>query len=499
MICSGKAAGLGKVGFMRDHLQFFVNGKECRVKGSDAFQPLSSYLRYQMGITGTKIVCEEGDCGACTILLGKVKDGKIEYKSVNSCIQYLFQMDLSHIITVEGLRTGDELNEVQDAMVKCHGAQCGFCTPGFIVAMCGYFDDNKKSNRAADIQGLKDCTTGNLCRCTGYEPILKAGMNVDTKKIQSIDEQYPAAEMIKVIQKAASESVLLKGDDDFSAFIPATLDDAAKFRKENPDCVIVAGGTDVCVNMNKRAYAPKTVMSFSNIPGIDQILATNGLVTVGAKVTLAQLEDYFRQKVPEFHNILWVFGSPQIRNAGTLAGNIANASPIADTPPFLFVMDAVVELKNASGSRQVRINEFYKGYKKFDMAKDEFISSIAIPMPKKDEIVKLYKVSRRKHLDISTNTAAFKIKLNKDIIEDIAIAYGGVAAVIMRLPKTEAFLKGKALTLENAKEAGEIAATEITPIDDVRGSRAFRLQLARNMMLKMYYDIQEGRVAVCQP
>ena len=491
--------GLERVDLMREYLHFFVNGKECRVKGSDAFQPLSSYLRYQLAITGTKIVCEEGDCGACTTLVGKLKDGKIEYKSINSCIQYLYQMDLSHIITVEGLRTGEELNEVQDEMVKCHGAQCGFCTPGFIVAMCGYFDENKKAQKKADVQGLKDCMTGNLCRCTGYEPILKAGMMVDTNAIKPIDEQYPPKDMIAAFQKGAAESVLLKGDDDCQAFIPASLKDAAKFKKENPDTVIISGGTDICVNMNKRGYAPKTIMSFSNIPGIDQILATNGLVTVGAKVTLSQLETYFREKVPEFHNILWVFGSPQIRNAGTLAGNIANASPIADTPPFLFVMDAVIELRNASGSRQVRINEFYKGYKQFDMAKDEFISSIAIPLPKKDEILKLYKVSRRKHLDISTNTAAFKIKMNAGKIEDIAVAYGGVAAVIMRLPKTEAFLKGKELTLENAKEAGDIAASEITPIDDVRGSRAFRLQLARNIMMKMYYDIQEGRVAVCQP
>ncbi len=484
---------------MRDYLHFYVNGKEWKVKGDEAFQPLSSFLRYRMGVTGTKIVCEEGDCGACSVLVGKLKDGKLEYKALNSCIKYMHQMDLTHIITVEGLKQNAQLNEVQKCMTECHGTQCGFCTPGFIMAMCGYFDDLKKVNGKADLQGLKDCTTGNLCRCTGYEPILKSGMEVKPEELLPLEEQYPEAEMIKAFQSALKESVTLRSDDGFTAFIPSSIEDASKFKAEHPEAVIISGGTDVCVVMNKRGYAPQAVMSFSNLRGLDQISETNGLVTIGARVTLSQLEDYFRAKVPEFHNILWVFGSPQIRNAGTLAGNIANASPIADTPPFLFVMDAVIELRSARGSRQVRINEFYKGYKIFDMERDEFISSVALELPKKGDIVKLYKVSRRKHLDISTNTAAFKLSLKGNVVENIAIAYGGVAATILRLPKTEEFWKGKELTLENAREAGELAASEITPIDDVRGSKAFRLQLARNLMLKFFYDLQEGRVAVCQP
>jgi xanthine dehydrogenase small subunit len=476
---------------MRDYLHFFLNGKECRVSGADAFQPLSSYLRYQRGITGTKIVCEEGDCGACTVLIGRVKNGKLEYKPINSCIQYLYQVDLTHVITVEGMSSGDELNPVQESMVKCHGAQCGFCTPGFIMAMCSYFDEKK----APAVQEIKDCTTGNLCRCTGYEPILKAGMEVDVNAIIPLAKLYPATEMIKSLEGAASDSVSLT-DEEQSVYIPSSMEDAVKYKSQNSDAVIISGGTDVCVNMNKRGFAPAKLMSLSNISGLNEITRSNGMLTVGSRVTLSELEDYFRDKVPEFHNILWVFGSPQIRNAGTLAGNIANASPIADTPPFLFIMDAVLEICGSKGSRQVRINDFYKGYKKMDMGADEFIKAIAIPMPQKDEIIKLYKVSRRKHLDISTNTAAFKIKLSGDKISEIAIAYGGVAAVILRLPKTEEFLKGKQLSLETMNKAAEIAVTEISPITDVRGSQAFRLQLARNLLLKLYYELAEGRVAV---
>lgn len=478
---------------MRDYLHLFVNGQEHKVSGGEAFQPLSSFLRWGLGKTGTKIVCEEGDCGACTVLVGKLNDGKIEYLPINSCIQLLYQADLSHIITVEGLKQNGHLNPVQEAMVECHGTQCGFCTPGFVVAMCEYFDRSK----SPCAQGIKDSVTGNLCRCTGYEPIIKAGLNVDLTGIVPLSEIYPPAEMAKIFADKRKESVLIKAEGK-TVFLPATLADASKFKSENQDAIIIAGGTDVCVVMNKRAYSPNAVMNFSNIEGLSEIKVSEGKIHVGATATLAKLESFVKDKVPEFFDLLWVFGSPQIRNAGTLAGNIANASPIADTPPFLFVMDAVINLVSAKGSRQVRINEFYKGYKKFDMNPDEFISSIEIPLPAKGEMVRLYKVSRRKHLDISTNTAAFKFKLNSNKIEDIAIAYGGVAAVILRLPKTEEYLKGKQIDLDVFHKAADIAVSEITPISDVRGSRDFRLQLAKNLLSKLYYEITEGRIAACQ-
>jgi xanthine dehydrogenase small subunit len=478
---------------MRDYLHLFVNGKEHKISGSEAFQPLSTFLRWGLGATGTKIVCEEGDCGACSVLVGKLKDGKIDYQPINSCIQLLYQADLSHIITVEGLKQNGHLNPVQEAMVECHGTQCGFCTPGFVVAMCEYFDRSK----SPCAQGIKDSVTGNLCRCTGYEPIIKAGLNVDMAGIVPLSELYPPAEMGKIFVKERSESVLIKTEDK-TVFLPANLADAAKFKSEHSDAIIIAGGTDVCVVMNKRAYAPKVVMSFGNIEGLNEISVSENHIKVGATATLSQLEAFVKDRVPEFFHLFWVFGSPQIRNAGTLAGNIANASPIADTPPFLFVMDAVINLTSSKGNRQVRINDFYKGYKKFDMQADEFISSVEIPLPAKGEMVRLYKVSRRKHLDISTNTAAFKFKLNGNKIEDITIAYGGVAAVILRLPKTEAFLKGKQIELDVFHQAAELAVSEITPISDVRGSKEFRLQLAKNLLSKLFYEIKEGRIAACQ-
>jgi xanthine dehydrogenase small subunit len=406
----------------------------------------------------------------------------------------MYQLDRTHIVTIEGLKLNGELNGVQQAMVECHGAQCGFCTPGFVVAMCSMFD-RKPPSCAQDV---KDALTGNLCRCTGYESIINSALAVDAQKVAKIADLYPSAEMLKEFKSLKQESAELKSDEHL-LIVPATLEDALKSKATHPDAVPVAGGTDVCVYWNKRRTEPQTLMSLANVEELRELKNDGKVMSVGARVTLAELEEAFQTAVPELANILWLFGSPQIRNAGTLAGNIANGSPIADSLPFLFVMGAEIELASSTGTRKVNINNFYQGYKKLDMRPDELISRIHIPLPAKGESVKLYKVSKRKHLDISAFTAAVRFTREGDALKNVAIAYGGVAATILRLPKTEAFLEGKALTLDNMAEAGRIARTEITPLSDVRGSSDFRLTLAENILQKMYFEIAEPRVTVCQP
>jgi len=239
-------------------------------------------------------------------------------------------------------------------------------------------------------------------------------------------------------------------------------------------------------------------MSVSNIEGMQDIKVVDGNLIVGGKVTLTQLEVFVKDLIPELYQMLWVFGSPQIKNAGTLAGNIANASPIADTLPFLFVMNAEIGLTGKGGTRFVNINKLYKGYKKLDMTEDELISQIRIPLPKKEEVLKLYKVSKRKNLDISSFTAAMLMRKSADKIESINIAYGGVAAVVLRLPKTEEFLKGKSISEETFKSAGQIARGEITPISDVRGSSDFRYQLAENILSKFFHECGNERELACR-
>lgn len=481
---------------MRDYILLYINGREHRVSGEKVFAPVTDYLRYDLGLCGTKVVCAEGDCGACTVLMGRLQGADLEYKPINSCIQYVFQLDCSHLITVEGLKHNAQLNPVQEAMVECHGAQCGFCTPGFVVAMCSMFDDGKPKTACQ----IKDGLTGNLCRCTGYEAIVKAGLEVDLSAWKPVAEQYPAENMVSAFKSHLQNSISIKWDEK-ELFVPSDLKNACAFKSKNPSAVTVTGGTDVAVNMNKRGLVPDFVMSTSNLSGLSEIVSRKDgertVLEVGGRVTLKALEDYVSELSPDLKYIMWVFGSPQIRYAGTLAGNIANASPIADTPPLLFTMDAEIEVTGVNGVRKIKMTDFYLGYKKLALQSDELITKIHLPLPVKDEIVRLYKVSRRQHLDISAFTAAIRLKVNKGKIETAAVTYGGVAAVVMRLPKVEEFLIGKEFSLETCRAAGKLARSEVAPISDVRGSRDYRLALAENVFSKFYYETAE-RELVCQ-
>jgi xanthine dehydrogenase small subunit len=445
---------------MRDSIELHINGTLYRVGAEAVGETLSRFLRYRLGLTGTKIVCEEGDCGACTVLVGR--DG--EYRAVNSCIQMMFQLDGAHVVTVEGLggRTA-----VQEAMVRCHGAQCGYCTPGFVMAMAGMCEEGESDAR----KGL----TGNLCRCTGYESIIKAAA-------ESVSEQQRISELYPEIAEPQKEPVRVG-----NFFKPTDLADAVRFKAENPKCVIVQGGTDFGVWSTKRGFVPEAVLSLDGIDGLKEIRLDGKTLIVGARVTLAAFEKAVDELVPEIAPIMERFGSPQIKNAGTLAGNIANASPIADTLPFLFVTEAELELTGVSGARIVPIRQFYKGYKTLDLRPDEIITRVRIPLPE-GETLRLYKISKRSHLDISSFTAAMLMRRTDGRVDSIKIAYGGVAPVVLRLPKTEEFLAGKSITREAFAAAGEIARGEVAPISDVRGSREFRLQLAENILQKFYYE-----------
>jgi xanthine dehydrogenase small subunit len=459
---------------MRDHVLLHINGVPHRIGGADVFQTLSRFLRYEERATGTKIVCEEGDCGACTVLVGRPENGVLRYRPVNSCIQMLFQLDCTHVVTVEGLGRSGSLTPLQDAMVQCHGAQCGYCTPGFF-----------ERTEAPSADEARDAVTGNLCRCTGYEPIVRAA--VSAKSQPRVEELFSSAPILQAIESAAREPVRV---ENFAR--PVTLDEAVAFKAGHPNTVVVQGGTDFGVWRTKRGFVPEAVLSLDGIEGLDRIETGERegarVLFVGGRAKLAQFEEAARALVPELAPIMDRFGSPQIKNAGTLAGNIANASPIADSLPFLFVSEAWLELTGVAGTRVVPIASFYLGYKKLDLRPDEIITRIAIPLPPADEVLRLYKVSKRSHLDISTFTAALRMKRSGGRIESIRIAYGGVAPVVVRLRETESFLAGRSCELETFAAAAEIARGEIAPITDVRGTREHRLQLASNILSRFYYD-----------
>ncbi len=475
----------------RDHLRLFVNGRPHEVAGADACLTLSDYLRLRLGMVGTKIVCSEGDCGSCSVLVGRVEDGRLVYRAIDSCIQFMFQLDGAHVVSVEGMKHNGLLSPVQDAMVKCHGSQCGFCTPGFVTTMAGMLEaEGTDRTQPLTPDELRYGLSGNLCRCTGYLQIIDAGHAVDPTKTARLSELYPDGPMVEALEAHRHEDVYFATGDGRSVMIPASVEGAVACRAMYPGCTIVSGATDLGVQHNKGVTEFRDVLCLANVDAMRDISHADGVLTVGACVTWSRIEKYVEGLIPELHKVLTVFGSPQIRHAGTIGGNIANASPIADSLPCLFVLNAELEIVGADGSRRVNINDFYHGYKQFNLEPNELIANVRIPLPTEAQTLRLYKVSRRRDLDISTFTAAELIELDStgQHIQNAAIAYGGVAPVVLRLPKTESFLAGKPFDESVMREAGSIARSEITPITDVRGSADYRLQLAENILVKCYHD-----------
>ena len=485
---------------MREHILLFVNGRQHQLTGADAFLTLSDFLRLRLGLCGTKIVCSEGDCGSCSVLLGQLdrtsKSPSLTYSSIDSCIAFVFQLDGCHVVTVEGLGQEDNLSSVQQAMVNCHGSQCGFCTPGFVVAMTGLLEENPQPSESDWRHGL----TGNLCRCTGYSPIIRAGLECNRDNTPSIEDTFDQEPIVKSVAATGSDEIRITTgpDDDPSQilFSPTTIKDAVDFLGKHPNAKIVAGGTDVGVQFNKGYCEATTWIDLNRIPELAEISVVDGKIVAGARATWTDVENLVHELVPEFHSVVSVFGSPQIRNIGSIGGNIINASPIADSIPFLCVCEAELELTGPSGSRTLNINDFYQDYKKFDLQPGELLSKITIPLPPANRELRLYKISRRRDLDISTFTGAIWIERDGETISDAGIAYGAVGPTVLRLPKTESFLRGKPLNLETMTAAGDIAVDEITPISDVRGGADFRLQLARNVLLKFYHQLNSTEALV---
>ena len=476
---------------MLDHLLIWVNGRRHELRGREAFMSLSDYLRRSLGLIGTKIVCSEGDCGACSVLIGRTSDdgGRLDYRPVDSCIQFMFQLDGTHIVTIEGLGGESNPSAVQQAMIEHHGSQCGFCTPGFVVAMTGLLEDHD----SLDDQAMRCGLTGNLCRCTGYSPILESGRSIDTDQHQRLEEHYPSATMLSEFAPRRSQLIEVQAewDEQQHVFVsPPNLDAALESLSRQPDATIVAGATDIGVRINKSLKIPPKILDLNRVSELQQVTQTDGELALGARASWRAIEEICEHAAPEFHKIVSVFGAPQIRHVGTIGGNIANASPIADSLPFLHVMEAELELRSKSSARRVNINSFYQGYKKFDLQLGELITRIRIPLPTADEQLRLYKVSRRRDLDIATFTAAIRLRLSGDTIAAAKIAFGAVGPIILRARDTEAFLQGRAFDEATMRAAADVAIAEITPISDVRGAADFRCQLTRNILLKFFHEVE---------
>jgi len=478
----------------RNTITTVINNERITIEGTHAFMPLGNYLREEQNLTGTKIVCAEGDCGACTVLLAKGvgKDGKLKFQSVNSCILPLYLVDGAHVVTVEGIGESSgvkvELSEVQQKMVDCNGAQCGYCTPGFICAMAGTVETFKSESKNLTEKNARNYLTGNLCRCTGYQAIIDAVTSVDFSKVELLKDRYHNPEWLKEMKRIQQSSVeMISGNR--SLYLPVDLKEAIAIKTREPEVRLVGGSTDIGVVINKGKLETPKAMALYHIEELNKITHDQTHMTVGACVSLSDFEKYCESHFSAMSHMLHIFASPQIKNQGTLVGNVVNASPIADTIPFLMVADAEVLIESAKGKRSVVLKNFYKGYKQLDLTVDEIVTAIKIPLIKKGETIKLYKASMRRDLDISAVTFAGFIRLEGDKISEVRIAYGGVAATVIRLSSLENSLTSQKFSQALFDQKSNDLDNLISPLSDLRASKEYRMLVAKNFMKKFAREI----------
>ncbi|MBC7658426.1 MAG: FAD binding domain-containing protein [Chitinophagaceae bacterium] len=462
----------------------YINSKRHELRGEEAFMMLADYLRYSAGLTGTKIVCAEGDCGACSVLKASYFGGRpATFEPVNACIVMMAQLDGCHIVTVEGLKTDEGLSPVQDAMVRCHASQCGYCTPGFAIAITNCVARGKQSE-----QGIKNALTGNLCRCTGYSPLIEAAMMVDAEALPSIESRYLSAVKHEDLQGITAQALHLSSES-HTFFAPTTIKDAVKLRKAHSGSRLLASGTDIGVMINKGKSTDAVFISLHLIEGLYAIRREGTRFHVGARVTLSEVHDACQDLIPEFAKLLNIFASPQIKNIGTLIGNVANGSPIGDTLPFLMVANATVHTVNSRGERTIPIESLYVGYRQLALQSDEIISSISFDVPKLNETLKLYKASQRKDLDIATVSCAFSVRQARGTITEARLAVGGVGATVIRLTEVEAFLLGKILSEDLIEASSQLLQQSIKPLSDVRGTNSYRRVLVDGLFRKYFSEL----------
>ncbi len=475
----------------QNQIVFWMDGKRVEVdfNRDTQWKPTTTVLNYLRSLSnhkGTKEGCAEGDCGACTVAIAEPDpSGKMNYRAIDSCLVFLPMVHGKHLITVENLGSSDELHPVQKAMVDCDGSQCGYCTPGFIMSMFALY----KTEQVPDREEIMDALTGNLCRCTGYRPIVEAAAESclgNSEDRFSADEAQVAAALDEIIKNESDIAIQTPTN---TYFRPDDLTVALQYRANHPNALIVCGGTDVGLMVTKKKLNLPLVLDLSGIAELNRWEEVENGLYLGATLNLEQVKHRVHNRFPALFDMLAVFGSRQIREQATLGGNLANASPIGDTPPVLMALDADVILQSAKGTRTMKVTEFITGYRTTDLQPDELITGVIIPPTPAHRTVKSYKISKRKDLDISTVSGGFWLDLTQDgRVKDIGLVYGGMAAMTKRAQKAEQYLLGKAWTRENVEAAMDHVEAEFTPISDARSGKEGRRIMARNLLLKFWAD-----------
>jgi xanthine dehydrogenase small subunit len=474
-------------------IRFFHRGQVVEVDAAAPTRSVLDWLREDARCTGTKEGCNEGDCGACTVVIGALARPDdphavrgLSLQTVNACIQFLPTLDGKALFTVEDLKAlppAGTLHPTQQAMVECHGSQCGFCTPGFVMSMWSAYEHHNACGSRPTRQQLADELSGNLCRCTGYRPILDAGQRMFDLPRVTLDTQPVIAALQSL---AKGDSFAYQRGARFMA--PRTLEELAALRVQHPKAQLLAGSTDVGLWVNKQFRELGDILYVGEVEALRRIESRPEGLWIGAGASLESAWRALADRWPSLTDVWLRFASPPIRNAGTMGGNVANGSPIGDSPPVLMALDAQIELRQGARVRRMPLPEFYLDYMKNQLEPGEFVQALLIPPLAPQRQVRAYKISKRFDCDISALCAGLSLELDGDTVRAVRLAYGGMAATVKRAAQAEAALLGQPWTQASITAAQAALAQDFKPLSDMRASAAYRLQVAQNLLQRFWLE-----------
>ncbi len=485
-------------------IRFYHQGKLVCVSDAPPTRSVLDWLREDARRTGTKEGCNEGDCGACTVVIGELPQAiepmpalvrGLSLRAVNACIRFLPTLHAKALFTVEDLKTiaGDRPHPVQRAMVDCHASQCGFCTPGFVMSLYAAYEQHQAAGTRPSRQELTDTLSGNLCRCTGYRPILDAGQRMFEPPAVAL----ATAPVIAALRSLASEPgfhhaarnewVAPPRTDHFHA--PITLEALAALREQLPDALLLAGGTDIGVWVNKQHRDLGDLICIGNVPALKTIERRGDELHIGAAVSLEAAWRALAQRHPELTEVWRRFASVPIRHAGTLVGNLANGSPIGDAAPVLMALDAQLELRQGAQTRRLPLDRFYVDYQVNQLRRGEFVQAVIVPRAAPGLRLRAWKISKRFDSDISAVCAGLSVVLDCDnVVAQVRLAWGGMAGVVKRAAAAEAALLGQRWTQAGVDAAKAALTQDFTPLSDLRASAAYRLQVSQNLLQRFWLE-----------